>query len=882
MAKAWKKIATVALATAIAVPTATVLAACGNKGSDLVTYRTYTTVMPSNWNELTYEDNNDTQILNYLVSSFYEYDYEFDEAKGGKFKEDGTVNADAIVEGGFSVKYSAATKLEDVTSTVDAKWGYTDTQKQTGGYAWKITLRDDLKWDDGTPIDASDFVYTMQQQLDPKFQNMRANTYYNNITIKNARYYVLSLDQKIYETITTLGYESNAAAQAAGLDVLLDMWGFYGMEGGVLVTSYNPDTDTAVLDENTECPQYVSITDERLWLDPVYYSDMETYEADMDAYEEAVAGGNNTATPPEKPVMGDYIVSAKDIYEAYAANFEVGGAYSTYIVAYVENKHYNLSFDDVGIYSPSKYEIVVCLDNPIQCLKEDGSLSYEAAYSFASLPLVKEDLYEACKQEPVTGTTLWTTNYNTSVATSASWGPYKLTEFQGGKSYKLERNENWYGYNLDDNANQYQIDVITCEQLADVNTQWLSFLAGNLDSIGIDVDHKEDYRNSKYAQYAPGTGTFGINLMANLDALNESGRNNSILAIPEFRKAISLSLDRDDYNATVYTSHQSCYGLLGPSYYYDVENGGVYRDTQAAKEALLRVYGFEYKDGKWTDGTNTYNDYESAYDAMNGYNPTEAKQLIEQAYTILTSNPDTYKYDASKPITLVYGTSADNANSRRGYDYIKNMLETMVQGTSLEGKLNVTFDASFGSKWADDFKDGAYDIAAGTGFSGGALDPAGFLQCYVDPYAGLMYSTWWNTAAEQFTYTMPEGDYAGAGEELTMSVLNWYCCLNGIAESYPVSEKYNWGAGFIPEEDRLQLLAALEELVLEQYFTVITTSEYSASVVSAKFDYISDDYNIFMGFGGVRYMTPNYNDGEWADFVASQNNDLATEYKKTN
>ena len=98
MAKAWKKIATVALAAAIAVPTATVLAACGGNGSDLVTYRTYTSVMPSNWNELTYEDNNDTQILNYLVSSFYEYDYEFDEAKGGTFKEDGTVNADAIVE----------------------------------------------------------------------------------------------------------------------------------------------------------------------------------------------------------------------------------------------------------------------------------------------------------------------------------------------------------------------------------------------------------------------------------------------------------------------------------------------------------------------------------------------------------------------------------------------------------------------------------------------------------------------------------------------------------------------------------------------------------------------------------------------------------------
>ena len=29
-------------------------------------------------------------------------------------------------------------------------------------------------------------------------------------------------------------------------------------------------------------------------------------------------------------------------------------------------------------------------------------------------------------------------------------------------------------------------------------------------------------------------------------------------------------------------------------------------------------------------------------------------------------------------------------------------------------------------------------------------------------------------------------------------------------------------------------------------------------------------------------MTPNYNDGEWANYVASQNNNLETEYNKTN
>ncbi|MDY6150801.1 MAG: ABC transporter substrate-binding protein, partial [Eubacteriales bacterium] len=150
------------------------------------TYHTTTAVMPSNWNEFTYADNNDTQIMNYIVSSFFEYDYLFDAAKGGKYNKDGTINAAAIVSGGYTTNYSAATKLEDVTSSVDAKWGYTAEQKAEGGYAWKITLRKDLKWDDGTEIHAGDFVYSMKEMLNPDFLNMRANTYYDTLRIKRS------------------------------------------------------------------------------------------------------------------------------------------------------------------------------------------------------------------------------------------------------------------------------------------------------------------------------------------------------------------------------------------------------------------------------------------------------------------------------------------------------------------------------------------------------------------------------------------------------------------------------------------------------------------------------------------------------------------------
>ena len=52
-------------------------------------YNTTTDVMPSNWNEFTYADNNDTQIMSYIGSSFFDYDYKFENDE--KFNADGNV-----------------------------------------------------------------------------------------------------------------------------------------------------------------------------------------------------------------------------------------------------------------------------------------------------------------------------------------------------------------------------------------------------------------------------------------------------------------------------------------------------------------------------------------------------------------------------------------------------------------------------------------------------------------------------------------------------------------------------------------------------------------------------------------------------------------------
>ncbi len=876
MANKLKKVAVFAVA---AVLGATVVgaAACADENQFEVvpggvmlegnqTYRTYTSVMPSNWNELTYEDNNDTQILNYLTSSFYEFDYQFEDGK--KYNADGSVNYDGIIADGYTVNYSAATALEDVTEEMAADWGYTEKQIATGGYAWKITLREDLKWDDGTPIDASDFEYSMKEMLNPDFQNMRASTYYNMIQVRNARNYL---------------YQGQSGWFAAA-DPYDDFAALVAEQGDkVFFSLASPEENTANFG-SAVCNFRTAFGVPAEWT----AKQIATYLVETGVNCKADATVDEILALEGKSynqIIAD--ANLKKTWEAVLATWKTvdNEELDFFLVDYT---YPELSYDEVGVQAVSQYEIVICLDAPIQCLDEEGNLRYEAAYSLQSLPLVKEDLYEQCKQQPATGSNLWTTNYNTSVETTASWGPYKLTQFQSGTSYTLSRNDNWYGYGDELYKNQYNVKDIYCMRIEDVNTQWMAFLGGMIDSIGLDPDHKDQYRNSAYTYFTPGTGSFGINIYANLEVLKTNGRNNGILAITEFREALSLGLDRDEYNTETSTSHQTCLGIMGPSYYYDIENSatledhGVYRESKYAKEGILRAYGYtENGDGTWSFGTTKYDDYEAAYAACKGYSPAAAKELIEEAYKILTENAAEYGYDSSKQITLLYGTAADNANTRRAYEYVRDYITDLVKGTSLEGKITVNFDASFGSGWADDFKSGAYDIADGTGFGGGAFDPASFLQCYLDPNAGLMYSTWWDTEKEMLTYTMPEGDYEGAGEELTMSLYNWYCCLNGIAEANEQPNLYNWGAGFVSEEVRLQLLAKLEEVVISKYYTIFTTSQYSATVNGAKWSYASEDYNVFLGYGGYRYMILNYGDKEFTEFVHSQGDNLESLYQRS-
>ncbi len=784
--------------------------ATGWEDEKVYTYNTYTALSPSNWNELTYQDNNDTQIMSYIGSSFFSYDFKYDE------------NGE-IVPGEFVMKYDAATKLEDVSSKyVGDKWGIEEGSK---GFAYKITLREDLKWDDGTPIKAEDFVYTMKEQLNPDFRNYRADSFYvGGTVIVNAENYAKQ------------GQTSVVDNGASGKYVLADLVkgddGVYKQASGAnawfpLTTALSWGSDYSVTE----------------------LTEMGYLDADSLAGLQALADENgNVAITDDSIALVTTLINTANWGNEGPENIP---NYIFYDFTYSETK-----WEDVGIFvGDTEYEIILVLAKALPLLKEDGSLSYQAAYNMDSLPLVHKAKYEANKVAPTEGTELWTSTYNSSVETTASWGAYKLESFQSGTQYVLSRNDNWYGYN-EENKGLYQTDRIVCDTVKEWNSAWLMFQAGEIDGIGIDVTIAEDYKGSDRAYFTPDDFVASLQLQSDVEQLKAretDGVNKSIMGYTDFRMALSLSINRAEFATQTTTSSLAGFGLFNSMHYYDVENGGVYRNSDEAKKVLCEIYNVDY---------TKYDTLDKAVDAITGYDLDAARALVDKAYDAALAAGDIKEGDK---VVITMGSGAINETVQRRFDYITNAWKELVKGTKLEGKLE-TEVKDFADAWANDFRAGAYDVCMG-GWTGAAWDPGYFLLAYLD--AGYMYSAAWPTDTVTMKFTMKGVGEGGADIEEEMTLLDWYACLNGSAGA-----KYDWSANALEQSQRLQLIAALEKEVLKVYYTVPLYNNFSASLLSYKVDYVTYEYNTFMGYGGMKYMTYNFDDTEWAAEVAAQDGQL--------
>ena len=727
-----------------------------------------------------------------------------------------------------------ATAIEDITKDFadKAKWNITEDE----GRVFKITLNPDAAWEDGTKINADTYIYSMKQLLNPKMQNYRANTYYSgDVALMNAVKYFNS-ELPIYNPVVPAYGENDMPDYSYDITKNTVYMNLNAMN--MTLTSRNSIADIAGMG-------YV----------------------DQDAYD-LVASKANFLGYTE--INKDTEEAAKTIAAGVLSAFGLDFAEDYYkeMLFYNTGTFYDkFDFENVGLYKSGEYELTYITATPVQM--------FYFLVSMTSNWIVKEDLYEAGKD--TTGD-LVTTNYGTSQDTYSSYGPYKLAHFDPNKQIVMEKNDQWYGYKDGKHKNQFQTTTVKCDIVADHNTALQLFNQGKLDFIDLTSDDMAIYRMSDYLLKTDLTYTFryifatDINKLTNLEKAEGSNVNKRVLSYHDFRKALSLMIDRTTFCKQATPAYKPAYALFNNLYYYDAANNpnSIYRNSTAAKEAILNLYGIEYGDGK------TYKTIDEAYNSITGYDVEEAKALFQSVYE--QAKKDGNYTDGQKIHINCMASAATvlDSDDLKQEQLLNQFVTEATKGTGFEGMVSFTFQCGADKRY-EDVANGAIEMIRGA-WDGVPFSPGSTIRCYTEPdYMGglgkIHESCGWNPSKETLTITVDINN-DGMTETTERTIQDWAKLINGGIRD---ANGNTIEAGITDPDAQLQVMAALETAGLSAYQCIPFASQTLASLHSKQIQYATLDYNIMFGYGGIRLMTYNYDDAAWAEYVASHGGILSYE-----
>jgi len=580
------------------------------------------------------------------------------------------------------------------------------------------------------------------------------------------------------------------------------------------------------------------------------------------------------------PINADtYVYSMKRLLDPELLNYRASDYYAgTFSIAGAEEYATGVmkDFSKVGLYKSGDYQITIVLDKALG--------GFNLIYNLTSNFIVNEELYERCLRKE---NGAWFSTYNTSAETTLSYGPYKMVSYQKDKSMRFEKNAEWYGYTdgkhvyvdpeSGDEMPMYMTTAIDTQVVAEAATAKMMFLRGELSTYTLQAEDFDSYKNSAYAHAAPGETTFFLILNGHGDAISKreasSGFDKSkndieTLTLDSFRRAVALTYDRELLAKTLSPARSGAYGLIGDSYIYDPEALFYYRDSDAAKRVLCSFYSVD---------TSAYPSLDAAVASITGYSPETARRYYIDAFNeavaagyITDTNGDGI---SDQTVTIEYCMSADSDFMTRTVDYLNTEMAKVTKGTPFEGKVRFYKSAPYGNDWVSKIRSGLSDTVLG-GWSGSVLDPFGLSELYTNPEKQYD-AAWFDSSEVMMTLnvnTAPIGSPESV-EAVTMSLRHWSDALCGKTVNIS-GRAYNFGEGMSDADTRLSILAAIEGEVLSTYNYIPMLRDGSVTLLSGKCYYVTDRYNPVLGYGGIAYLSYNYNDAEWADYVKKQGVEL--------
>ncbi len=824
--KKFRQIATVAAAVVLSLVMLVGMTACDScakpNGDPTYTYQDYTSGNPNKWNPHTWESNEDSYIMSYTQIGLYDFALKADKS------------------GYEIVPEMAAGMAVDVTGTYKGEFGIPADAKDGDGYAYKIPLNQNAKWDDGTAITAEDWVYSTQQLLSAEMQNYRASTMFEGqLVYANAKNYFQS-EWPIYQQISYKDEETGKNDLLLEIDPNKER--FFSLSAGMsYLSGFSFNEIYGIIGS------FVAVGKDDI--------DAMLGAGSAEAADKAYAALSKLDNGYGMIVKNDEVAKNMlalvnaSLLMLYDDETVVVSKFLTldtldYVAFHLDKIGEKTDWSNVGIQKTGDYELTIMLEAPVK-----GFYLY---YNMATPWLVKKDVYEACKVKAA-GSKIYTSTYCTTDKNTPSFGPYKLTSFQLDKEIYMERNDNWYGYTDGKHEGQFQTTAIRCRVVANQSTAFNMFLKGELDNVYLNNANIAKYREGKYTKFTPSDTTWKLSFnmdKASLTASQEKLKdgNKTVMANADFRKAFGLSVDKNAFVAQNFPTSQPAFGLINYMYVIDPDTMELYRDTEIAKKTLVEYYGLEYGEGK------QYPTLDAAYAALTGYDPEETQALFQKAYEDMVAAGELKTTDKVKLRFNMY--SGDDLYVSV-YTFITNAVKEAAKGTGFEGKIE--FERIVDTDFYETMKAGNTEVIL-SAWGGASFDPFGVADCYTNPKKSNEHGFPFD---KQKTFTVD-------GKEYTLTLEEWSTALNGRL----IKDDQTITFTNLSVETKLEILAMLEKEILDTSITVPLWYVTGASMTSMRVKNALDEYMQLVGYGGIRYLTYTYSDQEWAEFTNNYSREL--------
>lgn len=824
---------------------------------------------------------------------------------------------------------------------------------------WDIKLNENAKWEDGTPITAQDYIDSMELLLDPHYANYRADSFYNgNLQLQNAEnYYKQGRQNKEafynyrqsgsdkpsisnfngYYYLDVIGDNPFAASIFSGDTSGISLYSAMNQlasEKGVTnewyriyyaycywaLFSLNHDNSTDKEDWNKSLtktsgelvgdPTSVTSTMLENLTSSEKYLDTKVFE---DGFKKADGSGTTKIKTIKAYGEGkswtsdnvqDYTLDMfKEDMKAVAAsiNSSVASAVGTanawalpLMIDVMSAKDGTYDFKQVGIRKKDDYTIRLLLNKSITKLN--------LYFSLTGNWIVKTDLYKKLTQTTSSGTKN-TTYASGSVNNYKSYGPYKLVEYVEGSSMRMVKNDNWYGWNDGKHEGQFQTEEINTTIITNHNTALNEFMAGRLDDIDLTVNDMGTYGSSKRKMTTPESYTQKISFNSSwtkLKARQGINENKTILSNKDFRKGLSLYINREDFVKNATSGSSAFTGLLNDLYLVNNATGDKYRDTEQGKGVYNAVYG-ELGGSELNINNGELTNKKTMAPDRYGNNDELAILYVAKAIKDELANTTEGSLSSGDQINLefrVYDASSDNTKGAMSYlssrwsDLIEKACEkltdlgiaNLTRSSGSKFKLTVQTDQDYYTS----AQNGGYDMIFSI-WGGSVIDPYNLMEVYCskDFTKCAEYGFKGHQADADNTLTISYTD-SSTGEEITANH-TFDAWFNEMIDGDEFNEAQygddvkedddNYEAWYNAHNNKLNVLAGLEAGIINRWEAIPLASRGSSSLLGFKVEYATKSYVTLAGYGGLRFMTYNFTNEGWDSQVSQKGGNLSDSYK---